>query len=153
MPADIMLIGEAPGHYEDLQGKPFRPNAPAGRVLHRALAMLDLDPYITNLVKCRPVANKLRDFPDAIEACQPWLLKEIAMVQPKVIVTLGAMAGQSVFPGMKAGEQAETIRAAYGLLICGAYHPAYVARGSDPTAWPSLLRSLKLARELVKEVR
>jgi DNA polymerase len=150
-----MLVGESPGHFEDVMGKPFWLTAPAGRVLHRALEEVGLEllVYMTNIVKCRPPDNQLKDYPDAIEACRSWLLKEIYMVQPKVIVTLGALAGQTVFPGLKAGEQAEMIRATAGRIVVGAYHPAYVARGSDPTAWASLVRSLRVAKDLVKEVR
>lgn len=167
VPCDIMLIGEAPGHFEDLEGLPFRPNAPAGRVLHRAVDATSLQAhrlYVTNVVKCRPPDNRLKDYPDAIVACQDWLMLEIAAAQPRVIVTLGATAGQSVFPGKKAGEMAGMARvvqlhqvtaAEPGLLriaIIGAYHPSYVARGTDPTAWGSLVQSFKRAGELVREV-
>jgi uracil-DNA glycosylase family 4 len=154
VPASIMLIGESPGYQEDLSGKPFRPTAPAGRVLHRALDETGLEGlvFITNIVKCRPPNNRLKDYPDAIETCRLWLLKEVAMVRPKVIVTLGATAGLTAFPGMRAGEQAETVRATAGLVVVGAYHPSYIARGGDPSAWPSLLRSLAIAKDLVKEV-
>ena len=77
---------------------------------------------------------------------------EIAAVQPKVIVTLGATAGQFVFPGKKAGEMAQLARAMDSVLVVGAYHPSYVARGTDPTAWGSLVQSFKRASELVREV-
>lgn len=149
--ADIMLLGEAPGYYEDLEGLPFRPNAPAGRVLHQALAAVDLPPlslFISNIVKCRPPNNKLRDYPDAILTCRVWLDQELDWVRPKVIVALGALAGQRWFPGMRAGEMAEVARATEGYVVVGSYHPSYVARGSDPRAYASLCRSLTWAKEL-----
>lgn len=154
VPCDIMLIGEAPGHYEDLEGLPFRPHAPAGRVLHRAIAtsLQARRLYITNVVKCRPPDNRLKDYADAIVACQDWLMWEIAAVKPKVIVTLGATAGQHVFAGKRAGEIAQLARATAGLVVVGAYHPSYVARGTDPTAWGSLVQSFKRASELVREI-
>lgn len=147
-PNPIMLLGEAPGHYEDLEGLPFRPNAPAGRVLHRALEQTGIEPYVDNLVHCRPPDNRLKDYPDAIETCtRLWLAKQIAKVQPRVIVVLGAVAAGPWMPGLRAGQIAGLARSTDGVIICGAYHPAYVARG-DPTAWPSLVRSLLRAKEL-----
>lgn len=154
VPADIMFIGEAPGHYEDITGKPFRPQAAAGRVLHRALAAKHLEGLvrISNVVRCRPPDNRLRDYPDAIEECKKWLLEEIALVHPKVIVALGATAGNLWFPGASATTISTLSRATPDFVVTGAWHPSYVSRGTDPTAWPSLLRSIERAKLLVREV-
>lgn len=150
VPAKIMLLGEGPGYQEDLDGLPFRPHAPAGRVLHKALDQLGLEGLVRldNVVRCRPLDNKLKNFPDAILACRVWLDQEIERVQPRVIVVLGALAGQRWFPGARAGEMAEKARAVDGRVVIGSYHPSFVARGSDPRAWPSLLRALNWANEL-----
>lgn len=151
-PADIMLIGEAPGHYEDITGKPFRPNAAAGRVLHNALQTTHLEGavFISNIVKCRPPDNRLSAYPDAIEACRKWLRTEIEAVRPKIVVTLGQTAGNLWFPGQSATAMSAMTRATPDYLVVGSLHPAYVSR--DPAAWPSLIRSIERAKALVKEV-
>lgn len=152
VPAKVMLLGEGPGYQEDLEGLPFRPHAPAGRILRKALTELQMDDvYLHNIVLCRPLDNKLKNFPDAIVACKTWLDQEIEKVQPRVIVALGALAGQRWFPGARAGEMAERARAVDGRVIIGSYHPSFVARGSDPRAWPSLMRALRWAQELGEE--
>jgi DNA polymerase len=157
VPNDLLLLGEAPGYHEDLEGLPFRPHAPAGRVLHRALDELGLAPAIDNVVHCRPPDNKLKAYPDAIDTCTSLYLSVIlSVVQPKVIVTLGALAGQTWFPGMKAMEMQQTARtvviADERYIIVGCLHPAYVARGTDPGAYGLMMASLRRAAQLVKEV-
>jgi uracil-DNA glycosylase family 4 len=157
VPNDILLLGEAPGNIEDIEGLPFRPTAPAGRVLHHALAEVGLDPAIDNVVRCRPPDNNLKDFPDALVICRDaWLPYVLAQVQPKVIVVLGALAGGAWFPGIKATPVSRLARVcvmgSWRGIIVGSFHPSYVARGSDPTAWPSLLASLRRAMTLVDEV-
>ena len=99
-PADaaIMLIGEAPGYYEDKQGRPFV--GASGRLLEKLLAEIHLtreDVYITNVVKCRPPANR-DPLPVEIEACTPWLRQQIALIDPLVIVTLGRFSMAQFFP-------------------------------------------------------
>jgi DNA polymerase len=94
--SDIMMIGEAPGHNEDIQGKPFV--GKAGKVLDDALLKADLynKVYITNIVKCRPPENR-DPLPSEKEKCSYWLNKQIAIIVPKVIVCLGNHA----FNGMQ----------------------------------------------------
>ena len=94
--SDLMFIGEGPGEQEDLQGEPFV--GPAGKLLDDMLEMIDLDRskiYIANMVKCRPPRN--RD-PQASEiaACRPWLERQIALVNPRLIVCLGRIAAMSL---------------------------------------------------------
>src|SRR5207248_8412864 len=90
--ADIVWIGEAPGRQEDRTGRPFV--GAAGKVLDRSLAASGLsraEVYITNVVKCRPPANRPPKA-DEMQACQPYLLAELQAVQPRLLVTLGAHA-------------------------------------------------------------
>ena len=96
--AEIMLIGEAPGYHEDKQGRPFV--GASGRLLEKLLAQIQLsreDVYITNVVKCRPPANR-DPLPAEIEACQPWLRQQIDLIDPLVIVTLGRFSMAQFLP-------------------------------------------------------
>jgi uracil-DNA glycosylase family 4 len=126
-------------------------------VLHRALDELGLAPAIDNVVHCRPPDNKLKAYPDAIVKClELYFPKCLAICQPKVIVTMGALAGQTWFPGMKAMEMQQMARAVVmdgeRYIIVGCLHPAYVARGTDPGAYGLMVASLQRAAQLVKEV-
>ncbi|MEB3220677.1 MAG: uracil-DNA glycosylase [Candidatus Sericytochromatia bacterium] len=91
--ARLMLIGEGPGELEDRQGRPFV--GPAGQLLDRILAAVDLDPardvFICNVVKCRPPGNRVPE-PDEVAACLPYLEEQIRLVDPAVFVFLGATA-------------------------------------------------------------
>ncbi len=92
----IMLVGEAPGRYEDEQGKPFV--GKAGKLLDEMLLEIGLsrqDLYITNVVKCRPPGNRVPT-EDEIKACGRFLLREIEILKPKVIVALGATASRFI---------------------------------------------------------
>jgi DNA polymerase len=96
--ADILLIGEAPGYHEDRQGRPFV--GASGRLLEKLLAQIHLtrsDVYITNVIKCRPPANR-DPMPAEIEACEPWLQQLIELIDPLVIVTLGRFSMAQFFP-------------------------------------------------------
>lgn len=87
--AKVMLIGEAPGRHEDAQGRPFV--GAAGKLLTELLEMIGLrrsDVYITNLLKCRPPGNR-DPLPDEVEACSPYLDRQVELIRPRVIVTLG----------------------------------------------------------------
>ena len=94
--AELMFIGEAPGFHEDKQGEPFV--GAAGQLLTRMLGEIGLareQVYITNVIRCRPPGNR-DPMPDEIEACTPWLVETISLVQPRVIVTLGNFATKFV---------------------------------------------------------
>jgi len=87
--AKVMLIGEAPGRHEDAQGRPFV--GAAGKLLTELLEMIGLrrsNVYITNLLKCRPPGNR-DPLPDEVEACSPYLDRQVELIRPRVIVTLG----------------------------------------------------------------
>lgn len=102
--ADILFIGEAPGKNEDEQGKPFV--GAAGKFLSEMLASIGMqreDIYITNVVKYRPPNNRDPE-PDEIADCMPWLHKQIALIEPKIIITLGRHALEHFVPGKKISE-------------------------------------------------
>lgn len=102
--ADIILIGEAPGKNEDLKGEPFV--GAAGKFLETMLGSIGMareDIYITNVVKYRPPDNR-DPAPDEIEDCAEWLREQIALIDPKIIVTLGRHALNRFFPDAKISE-------------------------------------------------
>ncbi|MBC8264710.1 MAG: uracil-DNA glycosylase [Anaerolineales bacterium] len=96
--AEIMFIGEAPGFHEDRQGRPFV--GAAGKFLDELLASIGLtreDVYICNVIKCRPPSNRDPQ-PDEMAACKPFLDKQIELVRPKLIITLGRYSMARYFP-------------------------------------------------------
>lgn len=99
--AEIVFIGEGPGRDEDLQGKPFV--GAAGKFLNEMLQTINLkreDVYITNIVKYRPPGNR-DPLPEEVAACYPWLVEQINLIDPKLIVLLGRHALERFFPGEK----------------------------------------------------
>lgn len=102
--AQILFVGEAPGKKEDELGIPFVGSS--GRILDKALESIHLkreDIYITNICKCRPPENR-DPLPEEIQECWPWLEKQIAIIDPKIIVTLGKFALNSFIPNAKISE-------------------------------------------------
>ena len=98
-PADVMIVGEAPGFNEDRQGEPFV--GAAGKLLDTLLARISLsrgDVYITNVLKCRPPMNR-DPMPNEVEACSPYLKHQLDLVQPKVVLILGRHALERLMPG------------------------------------------------------
>jgi uracil-DNA glycosylase family 4 len=129
--ADLMFIGEAPGFHEDKQGEPFV--GAAGQLLTRMLQeVLDLrreDVFICNVLKCRPPGNRDPQ-DDEIDACTPWLVEQISLVQPRVVVTLGNFATKFVLNTMQGITRMRG--AAYpwhGRTVIPTYHPAAILRG------------------------
>lgn len=99
--AEIMFIGEGPGQKEDELGRPFV--GAAGKFLEEMLASINLkreDVYIANVVKCRPPQNR-DPLPKEVAACWPWLLEQIKIIQPELIVTLGRHSMERFLPGQK----------------------------------------------------
>lgn len=132
--APVMLVGEAPGRDEDAAGRPFVGRA--GQILDAALGAARLrreSVFITNVVKCRPPGNR-RPKPDEAAACRNYLVAQIACVQPRVIVTLGATALRGV---LGAGHELRSSRGKRlrlgGIPVVATYHPAAVLynRGLD----------------------
>jgi uracil-DNA glycosylase len=98
-PANVMIVGEAPGFNEDRQGEPFV--GAAGKLLDTLLARIGLartDVYITNVLKCRPPMNR-DPMPNEVEACSPYLKEQMALVKPKVVLILGRHALERLMPG------------------------------------------------------
>jgi uracil-DNA glycosylase len=123
--AQVMLIGEGPGWHEDQQGRPFV--GAAGKFLNELLAIAELDResvFITNVVKCRPPGNR-DPFPDEIAACAPYYLdRQIAVVDPEVIVTLGRFSMARWFPGERISKIHGQPKRDGRRLIVPMYHPA-----------------------------
>lgn len=122
--ARVMLIGEGPGWHEDQQGRPFV--GAAGKFLNELLNLAGLqreDVFITNVVKCRPPGNR-DPLPDEIAACAPYLDRQIAAIDPDVIVTLGRFSMSRWFPGEKISKIHGQPRKDGRRLIVPMYHPA-----------------------------
>ncbi|MCE4628547.1 MAG: uracil-DNA glycosylase [Desulfurococcales archaeon] len=131
--ADIMLVGEAPGKREDELGRPFVGRA--GELLNALLGLAGLrreDVYITNVVKCRPPGNR-DPREDEIAACLPYLIRQIQIIAPKVIVALGRHAGRTLYslagkkwPGIKRahGRAIPARIAGVSVTLYATYHPA-----------------------------
>jgi DNA polymerase len=127
--ADLMFVGEAPGFHEDKQGIPFV--GQAGKLLDGLLAGVELrreDVFVANVLKCRPPGNRDPQ-PDEIESCEPHLFRQIELIEPKVIATLGNFATK-LLSGRPLGitrvhgqEQALTI-AGRSVVLYPLYHPA-----------------------------
>ncbi|MBJ7348418.1 MAG: uracil-DNA glycosylase [Thermoleophilaceae bacterium] len=122
--SDILIVGEAPGKSEDLSGRPFI--GQAGKLLDELIASIELtrdDVFITNIVKARPPEN--RD-PTAAEVQhhRPWLDRQIAVIQPKLIVPLGRHAMHRFFPQLKIGEAHGQLQLLDGRAYLPLYHPA-----------------------------
>jgi DNA polymerase len=122
--AEIMLIGEAPGYYEDQQGRPFV--GAAGKFLEQLLASIGLkrsDVFIANVIKCRPPNNR-DPLPEEISSCSDWLTRQIEIIDPKVIVTLGRYSLARFFPGVSIGKAHAQGRKISSRWVVPMYHPA-----------------------------
>ncbi len=120
----ILFIGEGPGFYEDQQGRPFV--GPAGKLLDELLDSIHLprpQVFITNVVKCRPPENRDPQ-PEEIEACAPYLDRQIALIAPSVIVTLGRHSMAKFFPGRSISQIHGTSKQGNGVIYVAMYHPA-----------------------------
>ena len=122
--ADIVFIGEGPGFYEDQQARPFV--GPSGKFLDELLASIGLrreDVYICNVVKCRPPNNRDPQ-PGEISACNPWLDRQLEIIKPRVIVTLGRFSMTRYFPGQSIGRIHGQPRRLDEVTVVPMYHPA-----------------------------
>lgn len=129
--ADLMFIGEAPGQREDEQGLPFV--GPSGRFLDELLASIGLSRetvYICNIVKCRPPGNR-DPLPEEIAACQPFLDRQIEIVNPKVIATLGRYSMARWFAGTTISRVHGKPTRVDGRIIVPMYHPAAALHRGD----------------------
>lgn len=139
--ADIMLVGEGPGREEDLQGRPFV--GPAGQLLNQMLASIGLsrqDVYIANIVKCRPPGNRNPE-DDEAAACLPYLRKQFALVRPRILVCLGAVAARYLYdPYVRITRDRGHWKERAGIQILPTYHPAALLRDERKKreAWEDL---------------
>ena len=122
--ADIMFIGEAPGWHEDQQGRPFV--GPAGQFLDQLLTSIGLNRrqvYIANVIKCRPSGNR-DPLPSEIQNCRSWLERQIEIICPRMIVTLGRYSMAMFFPGKSISQIHGTTQKRDGVIYYAMYHPA-----------------------------
>jgi DNA polymerase len=140
--ASLVFVGEGPGHDEDMQGIPFVGRA--GQLLTQMIDAMGLrreDVYICNIVKCRPPENRLPE-KDEIGTCSPFLLRQIGVIRPKVIVCLGNVAAQTLLGTHKSISQYRGQWFDYrGARMIATYHPAYLLR--NPAAKADVWVDLK----------
>ncbi len=148
-PADarIMFIGEAPGYHEDQQGLPFVGRS--GQYLTHLLGTVGLrreDVFIANVVKCRPPENR-DPLPDELAACQDYLDRQIAVINPAVIITLGRFSMARYFPGARITQIHGQGRRKDGRLYYPMYHPAAALR--NPAMQPEMEADFKRVMALL----
>lgn len=122
--ADLLFIGEAPGWHEDQQGRPFV--GPAGQFLDQLLTSIGLrreEVYIANVIKCRPPQNR-DPLPAEIQSCRKWLDRQIEIIQPQMIITLGRYSLARYFPNESIGKIHGKPRKSGGVIYYPMYHPA-----------------------------
>ncbi|TNF24795.1 MAG: uracil-DNA glycosylase [Deltaproteobacteria bacterium] len=147
--AELMLIGEGPGQHEDLTGEPFVGRS--GQLLTRMLGAIGLERgevYIANVVKCRPPGNRDPE-PHEVATCSPYLHRQIQAIRPRVIMTLGRFAAQSIV-GIEGslGDLRRELRSYQQIPVVATYHPAYLLRtpAAKRKAWEDLLKVRALLR-------
>jgi len=146
-----MFIGEAPGADEDRQGEPFVGRA--GQLLNAMIAALGLkreEVYIANVLKCRPPNNRDPQ-PGEVEQCEPYLIRQIALIQPALVVALGRHAAHSLLKTDLALARLRNQRLAYqDIPLVVTYHPAYLLRSplEKRKAWDDLRRARTWMQEL-----
>ena len=137
--ASLLLVGEAPGEQEDLSGEPFVGRA--GKLLDKMLTAINRsrenDVFICNVLKCRPPDNR-DPSKEEISKCEPYLVNQIDLIQPKLIVALGRVAGKTLLGVDKSlKDMRNTIHSYHGTNLIVTYHPAALLRNSNwkPDAW------------------
>jgi len=150
--AELIFVGEGPGEQEDIQGRPFV--GKAGQLLDRMIAAIGLSRdqvYICNVIKCRPPGNRNPE-PDEIEACNPFLYRQLDLIRPKVVVALGKFSAQTL---LQTEERISNLRGRFhsyrGAKLMPTWHPAYLLRNppAKREAWADLQ---EVARELGIEI-
>lgn len=145
--AGFVCVGEAPGATEDETGRPFV--GQAGQLLTRILAAIDFkreDVFICNVLKHRPPGNR-NPAPDEIRACSPWLLRQLELLQPRVILALGTFAAQTLLQtSQPIGKLRGQVHRYYGVPLIVTYHPAALLR--NPTWKRPTWEDVQLARRI-----
>ncbi len=148
--ADIMIIGEAPGKDEDLQGKPFVGRA--GQLLTKILEAIGLsrdDVFIANIIKCRPPGNRV-PATDEVDKCEPYLKKQIEVIKPKFILSLGLTSIQTLLKQkFKMADTRGKLLEYHGIKLLVTYHPAALLR--NPNWKKSTWEDVKYLRKLYDE--
>jgi DNA polymerase len=148
--AELVFVGEAPGADEDAQGRPFVGRA--GQLLTKIIAAMGLkreDVYICNILKCRPPGNR-NPLPDEIAACEPFLIRQLEAIRPRVICALGSFAAHTL---LKSEAPISVLRGRFhryqGIPLMPTYHPAYLLRnpGAKKQVWEDVQAIMKLLRE------
>ena len=145
--ADLLFIGEAPGMHEDRQGEPFV--GAAGQLLTRMLGEIGMtrdEVYIANVLKCRPPGNRNPE-PDEIATCEPFLFQQLASVEPKVVIALGAFAARTL---LKTDAPISRLRGRVfdyrGAKLIPTFHPSFLLRSpaNKREAWDDLKLALSI---------
>jgi DNA polymerase len=142
--ADLMVVGEAPGENEDRQGRPFV--GKAGKLLDLLLMSAGFPRetvYICNVLKCRPPGNR-NPQPDEVEACSPYLLRQVELVKPRLIVAFGTFAAQTLLASdVSIGRLRGKLHQYQGIPLVPTYHPAALLRnpGWVRAVWEDLQRA------------
>jgi len=130
--AALMFIGEGPGYDEDMQGRPFVGRA--GQLLTKIIESINLsreEVYIANIIKCRPPQNRNPES-DEIESCNPFLMKQIRVIQPKIICALGTFSAQTL---LQTDTKITALRGKLydleGIKVIPTYHPAFLLRNPE----------------------
>jgi len=147
--AKLMFIGEAPGREEDLQGKPFvgRSGELLTKMIENVLNLTREEIYIANIIKCRPPQNRNPEF-EEVESCKGYLLKQIDIIKPKIIVTLGKIAFRYLLndetPITKARGRIYDFK---GIKVIPTFHPSYLLR--NPSKKKEAFLDLKFIKEFL----
>ena len=150
--ADLMFVGEGPGADEDAQGEPFVGRA--GQLLTQIIKAMGYersDVYIANVVKCRPPENRNPE-PDEIAQCEPFLMRQIEAIRPRVIVALGKFAAQAL---LKTADPISRLRGRFHVLgetqVMPTFHPSYLLR--TPSAKREVWEDMKKVMTVLAEGR
>ena len=147
--ADIMFVGEAPGMSEDTSGKPFagKSGDMLTKMIENVLLISRQDVYITNIVKCRP-ANNAVPSPSEAHSCHPYLLKQIELIKPKIIIALGETAYHYLSGDDSTIEDVRgNMQELHGYKLMPTYHPSFLLR--NPSAKKDVLEDLKIVKGMM----
>ena len=148
--AELVFVGEAPGADEDKQGRPFV--GQAGQLLTKIIGAMGLkreDVYICNILKCRPPGNR-NPQPEEIAPCEPFLIRQLEAIRPRVICALGTFAAHTL---LKSEAPISVLRGRFhsyqGIPLMPTYHPAYLLRnpGAKKQAWEDVQMIMKILRD------
>ena len=148
----LAFVGEAPGADEDTQGRPFV--GKSGQLLREAIrdaGLAESEVFIGNVLKCRPPDNR-DPLPDEVEACRSYLFAQLAVIQPRLIVTVGRISMELLIkPGLKITQVRGRHIARNGQLFMPIYHPSYVLRNRNTDIERDFRRDIVVARKLAEQ--